>query len=141
MGDEMVGLAQELLDRQPFSGVLGTRVAAFVPGDVTMRLALRPEHTQQEGLVHHGVIGSLAETALIFAGGSALGVPVVTADYTIHYVQAAIGAALVARAQALTTEGGRAVCRCEVRVAAADGAEVLVAAAQGMIVPRLVTEP
>jgi uncharacterized protein (TIGR00369 family) len=136
MGNEMVELAQQLLDSQPFSVLLGTRVAAFVPGDVTMRLPLRPDHTQQEGRVHSAVIAALAETALIFAGGSALGVPVVTAAYTINYVQPAAGAALVAQAQALTTEGGRAVCRCEVRVAAADGTEVLVAAAQGTIVPR-----
>ena len=107
MRNEMVELAQQLLDSQPFSVLLGTRVAAFVPGDVTVRLPLRPDHTQQEGRVHNAVIAALAETALIFAGGSALGVPVVTAAYTINYVQPAAGAALVAQAQALTTEGGR----------------------------------
>jgi uncharacterized protein (TIGR00369 family) len=135
MTDAFVDLAQQLLDSQPFSAVLGTRVVAFVPGTVTMRLALRREHTQQEGLVHNGVIAALAETALIFAGGSALGVPVETATVTIHYGQAAAGTELLARATALDTERGRAVCRGEVLVVT-EGREVLVAAAQGTIVPR-----
>jgi uncharacterized protein (TIGR00369 family) len=135
MADEFVGLAQQLLDNQPFSALLGTRVVAFVPGTVTMALALRREHTQQEGMVHNGVIAALAETALIFAGGSALGVPVDTATLTIHYGQPAAGTELRARGQALATEGERAVCHAEVRVVAAGG-EVLVAAAQGTIVPR-----
>lgn len=133
--EEFRALGQQLLDAQPFSVLLGGRVVAFTPGQVTMALTITPQHTQQDGVVHNGIIGYLAESGLIFAGGSALGTPVHTAGYMINYVQPAQGAELQARAQAVATAGRRAVCRCKVW-AITQGQETLVAVAQGTIVPQ-----
>ncbi len=135
MEDDFLTLGRQLIAAQPFSVLLGTRLEAFVPGQVTMALTLGPQHTEQEDLVHEGVISVLANMALIFAGGSALGMPVVTADYKINYVRPAQGAELVARASAVATAGQQAVCRGEVAVILG-GQEVLVAVAQGTIIGR-----
>jgi uncharacterized protein (TIGR00369 family) len=120
---------------QPFSVLLGARLDAFAPGQVTMAIPLQPRHTQQTGAVHDGVIGYLAANAMIFAGGSALGMPVVVAGYTINYVRPAQGAELVARANAVATAGRQAVCRCEIW-ATTPAHEVLVAVAQGTILAQ-----
>ena len=133
MGDELLAMGRQLIAAQPFSMLLGTRLEAFVPGQVTMALTLQPQHTQQDGLVHEGVISVLANMVLIFAGGSALGMPVVTADDKINYVRPAQGTELVARASAVATAGQQAVCRSEVAAILA-GQEVLVAVAQGTII-------
>lgn len=87
----------------------------------------------------HGVVVSyLADNALTYAGGAALGVPVVT-ELKINYVRPATGDVLVARAQAAHVGKSQAVCRCEVHVLAA-GTEKLCAIAQGTIA-RLGDEP
>jgi uncharacterized protein (TIGR00369 family) len=136
MDDTFLALGQQLIAAQPFSGLLGLRLTAFQPGTVTLALTVEARHTQQEGWVHEGVISVLANSALIFAGGSALGMPVVTAEYTINYVRPAQGTELVARATATATAGQQAVCRAEVTILTA-GQEVLVAAAQGTIIARI----
>jgi uncharacterized protein (TIGR00369 family) len=136
MADEFLALGQQLIAAQPFSRGLGLRLVAFQPGAVTLALTIEARHTQQEGWVHEGVISALANSALIFAGGSALGMPVVTAEFTINYVRPAQGAELVARAEAAATAGQQAVCRCEVAVIT-DGQEGLVAVAQGTILARV----
>ncbi len=135
MGNEFLAMGQQLVASQPFSELLGTRLVAFVPGQVTVALTVGPQHTEQEGRVHEGVISVLANMGLIFAGGSALGMPVVTAEYKINYVRPAQGAELLARANAVATAGQQAVCHCEI-VVSGDGPEVLVAVAQGTIIGR-----
>jgi uncharacterized protein (TIGR00369 family) len=135
MGDEFLALGRQVLAAQPFSALLGTRLEAFVPGQVTMALTLQPQHTQQDGWVHGGVLGYLAENALLFAGGSALGMPVVIAEYKINHVRPAQGAELVARASAVATAGQQAVGRCDI-VVIAQAQEMLVAVAQGTIIGR-----
>jgi uncharacterized protein (TIGR00369 family) len=136
MADEFLALGRQLIAAQPFSAGLGIRLEAFAPGQITAALTLGPPHTQQDGWVHEGVISALAGNGLIFAGGSALGMPVVTAEFTINYVRPARGSELVARASVVAWAGQQAVCRCEVAVIA-DGQETLVAVAQGTIIARV----
>jgi uncharacterized protein (TIGR00369 family) len=134
--EEFRALGQQVLDSQPFSVLLGTRLVAFVPGEVTLALEVKPEHRQQYGFAHGGVISYLADNALTFAGGSKLGVEVITSEYKINYVRPAQGAELVARASAVATGGRQAVCRCEIWSIGPGQEEVLVAVAQGTIVRR-----
>src|SRR5690349_12003147 len=89
--DNFLELGRQVVAAQPFSVLLGTHLEAFAPGQVTMALMLQPQHTQQDGRVHDGVISYLAANALIFAGGSALGMPVVVAEYKVNYVRPAQG--------------------------------------------------
>src|SRR6266699_1459061 len=96
--EEFLALGQQVLDSQPFSKLLGAHLVAFVPGQVTLALAMKPEYRQQNGFAHGGVISYLADNALTFAGGSALGTGVVTSEFKINYVRPAMGEWIVARA-------------------------------------------
>ena len=126
-------MGREVLAKQPFSALLGAELAALSPGKVDLQLALRPEHLQQNGFAHGGIVSYLADNALTFAGGTAMQVPVVTSEFKINYVRPAVGERLIARASADAVSKTQAVCRCEV-FAVKDGAEKLCALAQGTIV-------
>jgi uncharacterized protein (TIGR00369 family) len=128
----MLTMGREVLDSQPFSVLLGARLTAFEPGQVELVVPLRAELLQQHGFVHGGVLSYVADNALTFAGGSALGQRVVTAGYTISYLKPAQGDRLIARATVVATGKRQAVCRCDVFVATSAD-EYLCAVAQGTI--------
>src|SRR5690606_31835458 len=83
---------------------------------------------------HGGVVSYLADNALTYAGGAALGTAVVTSEYKINYLRPALGDRLVARASVLHAGRNQAVCRCDVFAVARDTGETLCAVAQGTIV-------
>jgi len=126
-------MGKEVLAKQPFSVLLGAELMALLPGKADLQLLLKPEHLQQNGFAHGGVVSYLADNALTFAGGTAMQVPVVTSEFKINYVRPAVGERLIARASADAVSKTQAVCRCEV-FAIKDGAEKLCALAQGTIV-------
>ena len=128
-----LAMGRDILAQQPFSRLLGAELAALAPGQVELHLALRPEHLQQNGFAHGGVVSYLADNALTFAGGTAMQVPVLTSEFKINYVRPAVGERLIARAEAQAVSKTQAVCRCEV-YAVKDGGEKLCALAQGTIV-------
>ena len=111
---------------------LGVELLAGAEGNVELKIPIRDDLKQHYGSVHGGVIGSAADTALTFVGGSVLGSAVVTSGFTINFLRPARGDFLIARATVV--HGGRtqAVCRCDVFVSE-DGVERLCATAQGTI--------
>jgi uncharacterized protein (TIGR00369 family) len=117
---------------QPFSKLLNAEVTAFHPTGVELRIPITDQLKQQHGFVHGGVVSYAADNALTFAGGSALGPAVVTAEYKINYLRPAMGETLIARARVLHAGKSQAVCHCEVFVATG-GQELLCAVAQGTI--------
>jgi uncharacterized protein (TIGR00369 family) len=140
-----LAMGREVLSRQPFSRLLGAELVALEPGRCELAVALRAELKQQDGFAHGGVVSYLADNALTYAGGTAMGVPVVTSEYKINYVSPAIGDRLIARARATHVSRSQAVCQCEVHAIGA-GSEKLCAIAQGTIVrigesPRSASAP
>lgn len=132
---DLLALGRRILAEQPFSVLLGTELTAFAAGRAELTLVVRPEHRQQHGFVHGGVVGYLADNALTYAGGSVLpGQGVVTSEYKINYLRPALGESLIARATVLYAGKSQAVCRCDV-LAVTAGEEKLCATAQGTIVP------
>lgn len=123
---------RELLAQQPFSALLGTELTLYDGSTAQLELAITDGIKQQHGFVHGGVVSYLADNALTYAGGMALGPAVVTAEYKINYLRPALGERLIARASVLHAGKTQAVCRCEVYTLKA-GAETLCAAAQGTI--------
>lgn len=124
--------ARQALQSQPFSQLLGTELTRYGEEGVELRIPITDGIKQQNGFVHGGVVSYAADNALTFAGATALGPMVLTAEYKINYVRPAVGEALLARASVI--HGGRtqAVCRCEVFMVRGDEA-VLCAVAQGTI--------
>lgn len=127
--------AEAVLAAQPFSVLLGTRLTRFDGTGATLELDLRPEHLQQNGFAHGGILAYLADNALTFAGGTALGPAILTGGLALDYLRPApAGATLRADATVVHHSRRRAVCRCDITAVRADGETVTCAAAQGTIV-------
>ncbi|ASY34092.1 MULTISPECIES: PaaI family thioesterase [unclassified Streptomyces] len=126
--------ARRVFAAQPFTRFLGAELVSASPGAAEIRIANRPDLRQQHGFVHGGVLSYLADNALTFAGGLALGGDALTAEFKVNYVRPATGPTVTARAEAVATTRRQAVCRCEVWSVEEDGKQNLVAVAQGTIV-------
>ena len=121
--------AREVFLNQPFSQYLGAELVNVGDGSADISLVIREIHTQQHGFVHGGVISYLADNALTFAGGLALGGDALTSEFKINFVRPAKGGTLLANASTLSKGKRQAVCQCKV---VCD--EMLVAIAQGTVV-------
>lgn len=133
MGTLDLDSARKVLAAQPFSVLVGARVAVFEPGRAVIALDIRDDLRQQNGFVHGGVLAYAADNAITFAAGTKLGPEVLTGGVTISYMRPASGATL--EAEAVVTYAGRrqAVCRCDVIAVSEDGARTLCAVAQGSV--------
>lgn len=130
--EAFLAMGREVLAAQPFSRLIGAELATFSKGRCELHVPVSDSVKQQHGFVHGGVLSYAADNALTYAGGSALGMPVVTAEFKINYLRPAIGDRLIARAEAVHTGKTQSVCRCDVFVLK-DGEEKLCAVAQGTI--------
>lgn len=127
---DLLTLGKQALAAQPFSRLLGAELTEFSAEAVKLVIPITEQTKQQNGYVHGGVIGYLADNALTFAGGAVLGAAIVTGEYKINYLKTAVGSKLIARATVIHAGRNQAVCRCEVFSVSAAGAETLCAAAQ-----------
>ncbi|MFH8568673.1 PaaI family thioesterase [Streptomyces sp. NPDC017993] len=130
-----LGAAQEALDSQPFSRLVRARITAFGSGGATLEIDVREELLQQHGFVHGGVLAYAADNTLTFAAATALGPAVLTGGFSIQYLRPARGRTLRARAEVVQAGRRQAVCRCDLTVIDADGAERVCAVAQGTVMP------
>ncbi|OZF27278.1 PaaI family thioesterase [Rhodococcus sp. 14-2483-1-2] len=131
--DDLARRARAIFDAQPFTTLLGAELVSTDSGNVEVRLRNRPELRQQHGFVHGGVISYLADNAVTFAGGIALGGDAVTAHCTVDFARPATGEYLIARAHAISTTRNQAICHCTVYSVDGDS-ERIVAVAQGTVV-------
>jgi uncharacterized protein (TIGR00369 family) len=130
-----VAEARDALAAQPFSALLGARLLTFSPSGVTLALDARADLRQQDGLVHGGVIGYLADNAIAFAAGAVLGPGILTSSLTVDYLRPARGD-LTAHAWVVHAGRSRALSHCEVTTVSASGEDVVCALAQGSAVRR-----
>ena len=130
---DMLTIGKQILASQPFSVLLKAELLSFEVGKVEIKIPITKDVQQQHGFVHGGVLSYAADNAITFAGGSSMGVPVVTSEFKINYVRPAIGDYLIARANSIYAGKSQAVCRCDLFVSK-DGEEKLCAVAQGTIV-------
>lgn len=129
---DMLDAGRRIVASQPFSVLLGAELTGFSDGVVEFTIPVRPELAQHHGFVHGGAIASLADNALTFAGGTVLGVAVVTSEFKINFLRPALGDSLVARATVVHKGRRQAVCQCDI-FASDSGTEILCAIAQGTI--------
>jgi uncharacterized protein (TIGR00369 family) len=127
-------LAEKFLAAQPFSILLGARLAAFGDGGATIEVDIRDDLKQQNGYLHGGVLGYAADNAITFAAGTALGPEVLTGGFTISYLRPGEGAVLRAEAKVVHAGSRQATCTCELSTSDADGTATLCAVAQGTVI-------
>lgn len=133
MSEVDLALAQQVLEAQPFSTLLGARLTAFGSGQATLELDIRKDLLQQNGFVHGGVLSYAADNTLTFAAGTVAGAGVLTTGFTIDYLRPASGTVLRAHAQVVRAGRSRVVCRCDLWVLDDEDTETLCAVAQGTI--------
>lgn len=130
---ELRALAEDIIARQPFSRWLGTEVLEIAPGKITMGFDIHDGLTQHLGMVHGGVVASLADMGIGFAAGPLIGEGAVTQEFKINYLRPGLGERLIVRAEVLTKGKNQCVVRSDV-YAIKHGVEKLCAAAQGTMV-------
>lgn len=129
---EIEKLGRDILARQPFSQNLGVEMVSMGVGRAELRLPIHDDLTQHLGMVHGGVIATLADMALAFTGGPVMGEGSVTQEFKINYLRPGKGDALVARGEVIASGRNQAVVRADVLVVDG-GEEKLCATAQGTI--------
>lgn len=118
---------------QRYLTMLGVELARVEPGLAEYLLPYRDEIGQQDGYVHGGVIGGLAEAVMGAAAATlvAAGANVVGAEYKVNFLAPGRGTAVLACGNVVRPGRRLIVCRADVLAIDADGASTLCAVAQG----------
>ncbi|MGZ4133223.1 MAG: PaaI family thioesterase [Actinomycetota bacterium] len=140
--DERPEILEDLRDRvasSPFHHGFGMEVAAASRGEVRLRWEARDEHLNLQGLIHGGVLATLADTAMGLAVRSAMqpGRRHVTIELGVHYLRPARPGALEAVGRAVRV--GTQVAYAEADVL--DGEGRLLARANGTYSVGALKEP
>jgi uncharacterized protein (TIGR00369 family) len=105
-------------DETPFNRALGFELRRRHDGEAEVAVVMQPWFVQENGVIHGGVISSLADTAAVYALRPEEGSTerMTGVEFKINFLQAATAAAgeLVARAK--TLRRGRTIGVCEVNV-------------------------
>jgi uncharacterized protein (TIGR00369 family) len=111
----------------PFVAHLGIELEALGPGWCEARLDVQPWHLQQTGVVHAGVVSTLADHCAGAAATTQLapGEFVVTAEYKINLLRGARGERLHCRAEVLKPGQTLAVVEAQVYAAHAGQRELV----------------
>jgi uncharacterized protein (TIGR00369 family) len=121
---EFATRVRQIFDDAPFIQHLGVEVVGIAPGLVETALVPRAEHLQQDGVVHAGVVATLADHTAGAAAGTLMAASqiVLTSELGLHLLRPARGR-LACRATVL--KPGRTLSVVEAEVTDPDG--VLVA--------------
>ena len=114
----------------PFVHFCGIEALDAHEGRTRLRLALRPEHANQFGIAHGGIVCTLLDVALGTAARLAAGAPVLTLDMQTRFLNPGRGVLI---AEGRVTRPGRSVLFCEAEIRGEDGG--LVASATGLMKP------
>jgi uncharacterized protein (TIGR00369 family) len=114
--------------RQGLMKHLGAELTGLTSGRCEIRVAHRPELTQQHGYFHAGVTASIADNASGYAAYSLMpgDSSVLTVEYKINLVAPAEGDALIARGRVLRSGKTLKICAADVFVV--NGAEEILCA-------------
>jgi uncharacterized protein (TIGR00369 family) len=109
-----------------FMGLIGASIAVLGPGRTEVRVPFRPDLTQANGYFHGAMSGAVADVACGYAGLSLFppGSNMLAVEYSIHFLEPALGEELIGRAEVIRAGGRLVFCRCDIFVVR-DGVEVL----------------
>ncbi|HAE27858.1 MULTISPECIES: PaaI family thioesterase [Hyphomonas] len=126
---------RESFSRQSFMGLIGAEVVHASRGRVVIELPFRADLCQQNGFLHGGVVGAIADVAGGYAAYSVFGDgdDVLTVEYKLNLIRPAAGQRLRATGEVL--RAGRALTVCDLKVhALRDGENVLCASGQQTLI-------
>lgn len=121
MTDEILMRLRELLDRSAFHAWVGISVVSASAGDVVVAIDARPDHVNLQGLIHGGLLATLADTAMGLAVRTRVepGHRHVTIELGMHYLRAGKPGRIEARGRAIRI--GRETAYTEADVSDASG--------------------
>lgn len=107
--------------RQTFMTTLGARLVHVTPGEVVLHLPWRSELGQQHGVLHAGVIASIADSACGYAALSLMpaGAAVMSVEFKVNLLAPGRGTHFTAIGR--VRKAGRTLTVCEGSVRANDG--------------------
>ncbi len=111
----------------PFADHCGIEAIDFVAGRTRLRLAPRPEHGNNLGIAHGGLICTLLDVAMGTAARCTLGQPVMTLDMQASFLSPGRGTMM---AEGRVLRAGRSILFCEAEIR--DEAGELVAKSTGV---------
>jgi uncharacterized protein (TIGR00369 family) len=129
MADEILMQLRELLDRSAFHSWVGISVVTASAGDVVVAIDANPDHLNLQGMIHGGLLATLADTAMGLAVRTRVepGRRHVTIELGVHYLRAGKPGRIEARGRTLRV--GRETAYTEADVL--DGSGQLLARAHG----------
>ena len=107
---------RENFSRQSFMGLIGAEVIHASHGKVVLDLPFRTDLCQQNGFLHGGVVGAIADVAGGYAAYSVFGDgdDVLTVEYKLNLIRPAGGERLRATGEVLRASGQQTLMRMEV---------------------------
>lgn len=105
--ESMLEKAQRVFREVPYIRLLGMEIVELKSGAAVLRLKVRDELRQPQGLLHGGATASVIDTATAFAVSSVLseGEKASTVDLTVHYLRPVSEGAITCTAKIV--RGGR----------------------------------
>ena len=123
--EETLARIHESFMGSPFNRHLGVEFGEYHGDGVTLLLRVEPRHQNGAGVVHGGVMLTLADVALSFAIARTVGSRCTTAEIKINYLRPVTDGILAARSRILRVGRKLVVARAEVRCGGKRVAEVL----------------
>lgn len=116
---------QDQFAKAAFIQHLGIELVGFAPGWCETRLSLAKHHFQQDGVVHAGVVSTLADHTCGMAAGTLCpaGRKVLTVEFKLNLLRPGTGSGLRCRAEVVKPGKTLSVVQAEVRQATAEGAD------------------
>ncbi len=98
--------------------LIGATFRVIAPGRTELRIPFRPELAQWHGYFHGAMSGAAADVANGYAALSVLppGSSVLAVDYSIQFLEPALGEELIARGEILRAGKRLVACRADVLV-------------------------
>ena len=101
IGEAQKQLARDFFAKVPYLKLIGMELVDLKPGEAIVRLQMRDELRQPQGLLHGGATASVIDTAMAFAAVTCLteNEKASTVDLTIHYLRPVTEGAIVCTAK------------------------------------------
>lgn len=98
--------------KQTVMAFMGAELATVMPGEVEIHLPFRQDLTQQHGLLHAGIVTTIADSACGYAALSLMpaGASVLTVEFKVNLLSPAKGGMFVARGTVV--KPGRTITVC-----------------------------
>lgn len=105
-------------ERVPVNRSFGFRLVACESGTATVEMEVRPEHLQEEGVLHGGILTTLADTAAVYAllPDLAADRAMTSIEFKMNFLRPAKVGSGVLQATSRIVRRGRTIAVCDVDV-------------------------